>query len=114
MPEPRRDVELKRLEGIATILAQIAAREPSFFELLAEDAEVTARAREVMREMQRKAGIEATPRTRRSPSPAATAPRAQVAPRSAIARQLANPFLKPDFSGRAAEADRRAGWSAGS
>ena len=42
MTEARREAQLKRLDGIATILAQTAAREPSFFHLLAEDAEITA------------------------------------------------------------------------
>ena len=38
--DAQRDTQLKRLEGIAMILAQIAAAHPSFFELLAEDAEM--------------------------------------------------------------------------
>ena len=37
----QRDTQLKRLEGLATILAQIATREPSLFSLLQEDAEIS-------------------------------------------------------------------------
>ena len=37
----QRDTQLKRLEGLATILAQIATREPSLFSLLQEDADVS-------------------------------------------------------------------------
>ena len=41
--DAQRDGQLKRLEGIATILAQTAAREPSLFHLLAEDAKQRSR-----------------------------------------------------------------------
>ena len=41
----QRDAQLKRLDGIATILAQTAAREPSLFNLLGDDAEVSDTAR---------------------------------------------------------------------
>ena len=57
----RRDAELKRLDGIATILAQIAAREPSMFMLLAEDADVSEGAKELKRQMQREGGLEPDP-----------------------------------------------------
>ena len=59
--------ELKRLDGIATILAKTATRDPSLFELLSEDSKVTDSARDLRLEMLRKAGIET--RARRSPSP---------------------------------------------
>ena len=54
----QRDTQLKRLEGLATILAQIATREPSLFTLLQEDAEVSEATRRLEREMQRQAGLE--------------------------------------------------------
>ena len=44
LTEAKRDGELKRLDGIATILAQTAAREPSLFSLLAEDAKISDQA----------------------------------------------------------------------
>ena len=48
--DAQRDVQLRRLDGIATILAQIAVREP--LALLGEDAEVSDSARRLKREMQ--------------------------------------------------------------
>ena len=110
--DARRDVELKRLEGIATILAQIAARDPSFFELLDEKAEVTAGARQVMREMQLKGGLEPEPEEVAEPTNGSTSADRQVAPPSAIARQLANPFMTPDFSAAPPrpQSRRLAGW----
>ena len=56
MTEARRDIELKRLDGIAKILAQTAAREPSLFALLDENAEIGDLARWLHREMQLAAG----------------------------------------------------------
>ena len=52
LTDGQRDAQLKRLDGIGTILAQTAAREPSLFHLLAEDAEVSEAARELKRRMQ--------------------------------------------------------------
>ncbi len=42
MSEAERTEQLKRLDGIATILAKTAARDTSLLELLAEDATVVA------------------------------------------------------------------------
>ena len=50
--------ELKRLDGIATILAKTATRDPSLFGLLSEDSVVTDTARDLRLEMLRKAGVE--------------------------------------------------------
>lgn len=96
--DSRRDAELKRLDGIAAILARTAASDPSFFELLDEDAEVTSGTKAIMREMQRKAGIEPDPEKKPEPDAATATPERRVAPPSAVARQLANPFMKPEFS----------------
>ncbi|MGN6131701.1 MAG: DEAD/DEAH box helicase [Nocardioidaceae bacterium] len=100
LSEPQRAAQLKRLDGIATILAQTAARDTSLFSLLAEDAEVSDAARELKREMMQAAGLE-VPAEEVAPAPepvpAAAADR-QVVPQSVVARQLANPFLPPDFS----------------
>ncbi len=113
--EAYRNGQLKRLDGIATILAQTAARDPSLFTLLAEDAEVSDSAKALKRELLQAAGVEAAPEeseTDESPqAPVATERR--VVPQSVVSRQLANPFLTPDFS--AAEAARTsprrlAGW----
>ncbi|HEX3296872.1 MAG TPA: DEAD/DEAH box helicase [Nocardioides sp.] len=94
----QRDTQLKRLEGLATILAQIATREPSLFSLLQEDAEVSDATRRLEREMQRQAGLEVED----EPEPESTfsnAVRDRTAlPQSVVQAQLANPFLVPDFS----------------
>ena len=110
----QRDGQLKRLDGVATILAQIAAREPSLFALLAEDAELTEAGRRLMRDFQLAAGyeVEQVEEVRR---PAATAVQKdkQVVPSSVVAAQLANPFLAPDFSEAATkrpQTSRLLGW----
>ena len=54
--------ELKRLDGIATILAKTATRDPSLFGLLSEESVVTDSARDLRLEMLRKAGIEVASR----------------------------------------------------
>ena len=114
LSEPARETQLKRLDGIATILAQIAAREPSLFMLLGEDAEVSDSARRLKREMQVAGGLEPDPEVER-PRPASIGARGegQVVPRSVVAAQLANPFLTPDFAaaGRLRRPQGRlAGW----
>jgi superfamily II DNA or RNA helicase len=99
--EPARAEALKRLDGIAVILAQTAARDSSLFALLADDAVVSAATKTVMRDLLQGAGMEAEPEPEAPPEPAATsdrpAPR-RVVPQSVVSRQLANPFLAPDFS----------------
>ncbi|MGH3336612.1 MAG: ATP-dependent helicase, partial [Nocardioides sp.] len=61
LTQVRRDSELKRLDGIGTILAQIAAQEPSFFHLLDEKADISDGTRSLIREMQVAAGREPEP-----------------------------------------------------
>ncbi len=96
----RRDSELKRLDGIATILAQIAASEPSFFHLLDEKADVSEGTRILMREMQVAAGREPAP----EPEPQAKVEtedgrvERRVIPDAVRARQLAIPFQVPDYT----------------
>src|SRR5690349_8384150 len=58
LTEAKRDGELKRLDGIATILAQTAAREPSLFTLLSDTAKVSDQASEMRRAMLERAGLE--------------------------------------------------------
>jgi hypothetical protein len=111
--DAQRDIQLKRLDGIATILAQTAAREPSLFSLLAEDAGVSDSARRLKREMQIAGGLEPDPEV--EPSRPATTLRSerQVMPQSVLAAQLANPFLAPDFTDaerRRPKEQRLAGW----
>ena len=113
--ESRRAEQLKRLEGIATILATSAVRDPGLLALLAEDAVVSDAARSLTRDMLRDAGIEPAIEVAPPPEPAA-APAASeraVLPQSVLSRQLANPFLAPDFSAApkaAPRTGRLSGW----
>jgi superfamily II DNA or RNA helicase len=111
----RRAEQLKRLDGIATILATTAVRDPGLLALLAEDSGVSDSARSLKLEMARDLGIEPAPEeiapAETAPAPAGTERR--VAPQSVISRQLANPFLSPDFSAvpqRTPRARRLARW----
>jgi len=91
---------LKRLDGIATILAKTAVRDPRLLALLAEDAVVSDAARSLKRDMLRAAGIDPAPEEIAPPEPAAASAGTdrRVVPQSVVSRQLANPFLAPDFS----------------
>ncbi|HYG93005.1 MAG TPA: DEAD/DEAH box helicase [Nocardioides sp.] len=114
LTDAQRVAELKRLDGIATILAQTAAREPSLFTLLAEDAEVTDATRRLKREMQLAAGLEPSPDTEEPVRSAAVLARTerQVVPLSVTRAQLSNPFMPPDFSAAVPKVQERrlAGW----
>ncbi|GAB3760487.1 superfamily II DNA or RNA helicase [Nocardioides ginsengisegetis] len=98
--EAHRAEQLKRLDGIATIMAKTAARDTSLLQLLAEDAVVTESARSRKREMLKAAGMEPTPDPVAPTEPSAAPPQNEkrVLPQSVVSRQLANPFLVPDFS----------------
>ena len=109
--ESQRAEQLKRIDGIATILARTAARDGSLLALLTDDAEVLPGTRMLLGEMRAAAGLEeqAAPEpARATPGAGAPSPRAerQVVPRSVISRQLANPFLEPDFSAAGPAAPR--------
>src|ERR1700742_4660783 len=107
--------QLKRLDGIATILATTAVRDAGLLALLAEDSGVSDAARSLKLEMARDLGIEPTPEPI-APVETPTAParpEPQVIPQSVISRQLANPFLAPDLSAvpqRAPRARHLDGW----
>ena len=89
---------LKRLDGIATTLAMTAVREPALLALLAEDAVVSDEARSLKRDLLLTAGIESdTDEAPPTELPAATT-KPRIVPQSVVSRQLANPFLAPDFS----------------
>src|SRR5690348_5091997 len=98
--DSHRSEQLKRLDGIAAILARTAVRDAGLLALLAEDSGVSDAARSLKLEMARDLGIEPAPE-QIAPAETATAParpELRVAPQSVISRQLANPFLAPDFS----------------
>ncbi len=107
--------ELKRLDGVATLLAKIAARDTSLLALLADDARVSQAARDYKASVLRAGGIE-PPDEPEPVAPVVVAPVAEhrVVPRSVVSRQLANPFLAPDFEAAAervaARPRRLAGW----
>jgi hypothetical protein len=98
--EAHRAEQLKRLDGVATILAKSAARDTSLLVLLAEDAPVSDAAKALKREMLQAAGVEVAPEetTAEEPADALAPAERRVVPQSVISRQLANPFLVPDFS----------------
>lgn len=98
--EAHRAEQLKRLDGVATILAKTAARDTSLLQLLAEDAVVSESARSLKRDMLEAAGVETAPEevAPAEPMVASTATERRVVPQSVISRQLANPFLAPDFA----------------
>ncbi len=103
--DTHRAEQLKRLDGIATILARSAVRDSGLMALLAEDAVVSDEARSLKRDMLRTAGIESgADELPPVEPPAATEPR--VVPQSVISRQLANPFLAPDRSAARPSAPR--------
>jgi hypothetical protein len=114
--EAHRADQLRRLDGIATILAKTAAVQPTLLALLAEDAEVSDEARDLRRRMLTQGGVEVPEEEVVEPEavdPATVGATRRKVPASVMARQLANPFLLPDFeavqqgSGRAR---RLAGW----
>jgi hypothetical protein len=113
--DTHRAEQLKRLDGIATILAKTAVRDPALLALLAGDAVVSDAARSLKRDMLRAVGIESTPDevTATEPAAASATPERRVVPQSVVSRQLANPFLAPDFTSprqTAARPRRLAGW----
>ena len=107
--------QLKRLDGIATILGKTAVRDPALLALLAEDAVVSDAARSLMRDMLRSVGAEPPPEEAAPTEPVAApaASERQIVPQSVVSRQMANPFLAPDFSAapqRSSRPHRLAGW----
>jgi len=98
--DSHRAEQLKSLDGIATILATTAVQDAGLLALLAEGSGVSDAARSLRREMLRDLGIAPAPE---EIAPAGTAAASagserRVVPQSVISRQLANPFLAPDFS----------------
>jgi hypothetical protein len=99
LTEARRNDALKRIDGVATVLARTAARDGSLLTLLADDAPLVEGARGLMRDLQEAAGLEPPEEPVAPVATTTTAPvERRVVPQSAISRQLANPFLQPDFS----------------
>jgi superfamily II DNA or RNA helicase len=111
--ENNRNEQLKRLDEIAMLLAKTAVRDSGLLSLLDENAAVTSDARSVMRDMMRSAGLEPVVEEPPPAEPTAAEAKPKVVPQSVISRQLANPFLAPDFSAArpaAPKATRLATW----
>ncbi|MGF2948329.1 DEAD/DEAH box helicase [Microbacterium alcoholitolerans] len=111
---------LKRLDGVATILAKTAARDTSLIQLLEADQATSPVAKRMRRDWLLESGAELAPEelvitdiapVRAPVVPAALAEK-QVTPPSVESRQLANPFLAPDLTPRAEAVPRRRldGW----
>ena len=100
LPEAQRTAQMKRIEGLAASLARTAARDNSLFELLDVETERLSGTATIMRELRVRGGLEVAP----EPEPAQeeevrpAREERRVVPQSVISRQLANPFLAPDFS----------------
>lgn len=98
LTERQKTEQLKRIDGVAKALAMSAVREPTLLALLDEHAAVSDEARALAREVLLKAGVEVEP----EPEPVAPVEEApakpRVVPQAVITRQMANPFLAPDFS----------------
>jgi hypothetical protein len=110
LTDTQRDAQLKRLDGIAAILAQTAAREPSFMHLLGDDAEIGAGTRLLLREMQEAAGFETQPEEAAPAASSSAHPERTVIPRSVAAAQLANPFQVPEYVPTPRVQGRLDGW----
>ena len=93
--------QLKRLDGIGTILATTAAVNPAFFDLLAENAVPSSETVSMKRQMLAAAGVEPEPGSVASETDPSTTLEVdrRVVPQSVVSRKLATPFLSPDFSG---------------
>ncbi|MFT4231480.1 MAG: DEAD/DEAH box helicase [Leucobacter sp.] len=115
--ENERAETLKRLDGVAAILAKTAARDTSLITLLEPTAPITEATRLLKRKMLAQAGIElpeeekATPEPTQAFVPPELAER-QVEPAGIDARMLANPFLAPELApaGRPTPVVRLANW----
>jgi hypothetical protein len=107
---------LKRLDGIAQILAKTAARDTSLIALLEPDASVGQVAQRFRRDWLIESGAELSADEliiTREPEPVAVLAENQVIPDSVRAFQLANPFRAPDFAAAPAPvvpARRLANW----
>jgi SNF2 family DNA or RNA helicase len=112
LSDAARAEQLKRLDGIATILAKTAARDTSLIALLESEAPPSATAQKLRRDWLLESGTELSPddliitTERAAPPQESLLPpelaEKQVIPQSVKARQLSNPFLAPDFSRAAA------------
>ena len=101
LSDPERVELLKRLDGVATILAKTAARDTTLIQLLGEDAKVSDAGQKLRRDMLIASGAQLSPDDLmivKEPEPVAPTVEKQVVPQSVRQAQMANPFLAPDLS----------------
>ena len=115
--DSRRAEQLKRLDGIATILATTAVRDAGLLALLAEDSGVSDAARSLKLEMARDLGIEVRPEEIAPPEPeTATAPartEQRVVPQSVSPGSWRTPSSPPTCPPFRSAPPARATWTAG-
>ncbi len=110
-PQERAEV-LKRLDGLAAIMAKTAAKDTSLIALLAPEAKVSEAAKRLRRDFLLASGAQLAPEELiivdrvETPSPEAAK---QVVPQSVRQAQLANPFMAPDFAAYAQSTGRAEG-----
>jgi len=96
-----RQETLKRLDGLASIMAKTAARDTSLIQLLAPDAKVSEAAKKLRRDYLVASGQELDPDdliiVDEAPEVSSETAK-QVVPASVRQAQLANPFMAPDFA----------------
>ncbi|TXL60975.1 DEAD/DEAH box helicase [Aeromicrobium terrae] len=100
LTDAQRTEQMKRLDGLGTILAKTAAREPGLLALLADDAEVSAETNALRADLLAAGGVaaEVEVTTEDEADEVAAPVERRVVPQSVMARQLTNPFMAPDFS----------------
>jgi len=101
MSPAQRAAQQKRIEGLAATLARTAARDTSLFALLDDGAQLLPGTSAAMRALRIKAGLAVEPEApapATAPDPARAREQRQVVPQSAVSRNLANPFLAPEYS----------------
>jgi len=92
---------LKRLDGLAAIMAKTAARDTSLIVLLAPEAKISDAAKKMRRDFLLASGVELAPDDLIIVEEASVVPAEvakQVVPASVRQAQLANPFMAPDFA----------------
>ena len=105
LSDAERAETLKRLDGIASILAKTTARDTSVLSLLDPDATVSDAARSLRKQLLFEGGIEIVTEDAlptKAPEIDTELAQKQVVPPSVKARALANPFLAPDLERPAA------------
>jgi superfamily II DNA or RNA helicase len=110
MSPAQRAAQQKRIEGLAATLARTAARDMTLFALLDDGAPILPGTNAAVRELRSRAGLAVEPEAAPPSSPPSDAAPAreqrQVVPQSAVSRNLANPFLAPEYSAPAAPRPR--------